>query len=223
MIFPSTMSRSWPALRPAFRSGLKHRAPSQGLISAQWPSYYLALVFLLSAGVVMPLNAQNDLASQATELMRAGKFHDAELLWRQLEQQYPRNATIHGNLGVVLAQQGKLEPAAAEYHKSLAIRPDQPDVSYNLGVAEFKQGHFSAAIPAFEMAAKEVPEDHRSTILLGMSYFGLRDYARASEYLQRALQYDPSNLELHNVLAQSCLWSRQYDCAIDGVQEHSGC
>ena len=93
---------------------------------------------------------------------------------------------IHGNLGVTLAQQGKLEPAAAEYRKSLAIKPDQPDVSYNLGVAEFKQGHFSAAIPAFELVAKEKPEDHRSTVLLGMSHFGLRDYAKASQYLQKA-------------------------------------
>jgi Flp pilus assembly protein TadD len=46
--------------------------------------------------------------------MRAGKFHDAELLWRQLAQQHPKDASIHGNLGVALAQQGKLEPATIE-------------------------------------------------------------------------------------------------------------
>ena len=124
-----------------------------------------------------------------------------------------------------------LKPAATEYRKSLALKSDQPEVAFNLGVAEFKQGHFSAAIPAFELVAKEKPEDHRSTILLGMSYFGLRQYAKASQYLQTALQDDPSNLELHNVLAQSCLWSHQYDCALteyksilavnpDAVQAH---
>jgi tetratricopeptide (TPR) repeat protein len=100
-----------------------------------------------------------------------------------------------------------------------------------MGIAEFKQGHFSAAIPAFERLAKENPEDPRSTVLRGMSYFGLHQYDRASRYLQTALQNDSSNLELHNVLAQSCLWSRQYDCALtefksivavnpDAVQAH---
>jgi tetratricopeptide (TPR) repeat protein len=231
MIFLSQRVPNKLARRPAFRRLLKDRAQDRGRTSARLRRYYFALIFLLSFCAVFPLGAQNDLPSRATELMRAGKFHDAELLWRQLEQQYPKDAGIHGNLGVALAQQGKLEPAAAEYHKSLAIKPDQPDVSYNLGVAEFKQGHFSDAIPAFEIVAKEKPEDHRSTVLLGMSYFGLRDYAKASQYLQKASQDDPSNLELHNVLAQSCLWSRQYECALteyksilavnpDAVQAH---
>jgi Flp pilus assembly protein TadD len=94
---------------------------------------------------------------------------------------------VHSSLGVALAQQGKLEPATTEYRKSLALKPHQPDVSFNLGIAEFKQGHFSAAIPAFELLAKEKPEDHRSALLLGMSYFGLRQYAKANPYLQRAL------------------------------------
>ena len=82
--------------------------------------------------------------------MQAGKFRDAELLWRQLEQQHPTDAVIHANLAVALAQQGELEAATIEYHKSLTLKPDQPEVAFNLGVAEFKQGHFSAAISAFE-------------------------------------------------------------------------
>ena len=68
------------------------RARSHGLISDRWLNCWFALIFLLSAWAVLPLHAQNDLARQASELMRAGKFHDAELLWRQLEQQYPKNA-----------------------------------------------------------------------------------------------------------------------------------
>jgi len=170
----------------------------------------MALVFFYS----QVLSAQNDVAMKASQLMQAGNFHDAELLWRQLAQSYPKNAEIHSNLAVSLAQQAKLEQAAVEYRKSLAIKPDQPEVQYNLALAEFKQGHFSAAVPLFEVLAQKKPEDHRPTVLLGMSFFGLRDYAKASQYLQAAIQFDPSNLELHNVLAESCLWSRQYDCAL---------
>ena len=47
-----------------------------------------------------------------------------------------------------------------------------------------------------------------------MSYFGQREYAQAVPYLQSASSAEPANLELHNVLAQSCLWSRQFECAM---------
>ena len=218
------------ALRPVFRRLWTCHARGKKLISVDWFNHQ-GIFCLLLICASLPLHGQNNLALQASELMRAGKFHDAELLWRQLEQQNPKEAMIHANLGVALAQQGKLEPATAEYRKSLALAPTQPEVAFNLGIAEFKQGHFSAAIPAFELVEKEKPEDGRSTVLLGMSYFGLRQYAKANPYLLKALQNDSSNVELHNVLAQSCLWSEQYDCALtefksilavnpDAVQAH---
>lgn len=181
--------------------------------------------------VFIPLHAQDDTANQGVELMRAGKFHDAEAVWRQLEKRFPNNPEIHSNLGVSLAQQGQFEPAATEYRKSLALSPKQPEVAYDLGLAEFKQGHFTQAISAFKTAARLKPEDTRSTLLMGMSYYGSRQYSLAKPYLQQASRNDPSNLELHNVLAQSCLWSHQYDCALgefksilsanpDAVQAH---
>ena len=120
--------------------------------------------------------------------MRTGKFHDAELLWRQLEQHYPKTLRYIATWASHSRNKDNLEPATTEYRKSLALEPHQPEVEFNLGIAEFKQGHFSAAIPAFELSAKEKPDDHRSTLLLGMSYFGLRQYAKAIPYLQSAAQ-----------------------------------
>src|SRR4051794_19623759 len=76
------------------------------------------------------LSAQTDAAAKASQLMQSGNFRDAEMLWRQLAARYPRNAEVHGNLGVCLAQQGKLQQAAAAYRKSLEIKPDQTEVRY---------------------------------------------------------------------------------------------
>lgn len=89
--------------------------------------------------IALPLYGQNDVAGQASELMRAGRFHDAELLWRQLEHRYPENASVHSNLGIALAQQGELRQAADEYRKSLTLKPDQSDVAFNLGLAELSK------------------------------------------------------------------------------------
>jgi tetratricopeptide (TPR) repeat protein len=48
-----------------------------------------------------------------------------------------------------------------------------------------------------------------------MCHHGAHEYAKATPYLQQAVQNDPSNLELRNVLAQNCLWGHQYECAMD--------
>jgi Flp pilus assembly protein TadD len=53
---------------------------------------------------------RDDLARQAVELMQAGRFHEAEILWRQLQVGSPNDPAIHSNLGVTLAQQGRLKP-----------------------------------------------------------------------------------------------------------------
>src|ERR1700754_1995075 len=136
--------------------------------------------------------AQESQTAQASRLMQSGNFHEAETLLRELARSHSSSAEIHGNLGVCLSQQGKLADAAAEYRRSLEIKPNQPDVMYNLGLAEFKQGDFKSAIRIFESLVQKRPEDKRSVILLGMSHFGLRQYDKATLYLRKAVQADLS-------------------------------
>src|ERR1700722_10411041 len=204
----------WLAMRCVLEKlGTRHTR-RVAFISKQRP-LSLALMVLLLSMTAVSVHGQDNLAAQASALMQAGKFHDAELLWRQLEAQEPKNSSVHNSLGFALAQQGELDLAAVEYQSSLTLDPHQPDVAFALGVTEFKRGHFSAAIPEFESFARAKPEDPRGALLLGMSHYGLHEYTKATPYLQKAIQNDPSNLELRNVLAQNCLWDQQYDCAMD--------
>ena len=86
------------------------------MIYGRGPKYWMVVVTLaLLMARVPSLSAQDDLAVKASQLMQAGKFHDAEALWRQLAVTHPRSAEVYGNLGVCLSQQGKLQQAAAEY------------------------------------------------------------------------------------------------------------
>jgi tetratricopeptide (TPR) repeat protein len=54
---------------------------------------------------------------------------------------------------------------------------------------------------------------------MGMSHYGLAEYAAASQYLQRAAKSDPQNLTLLLTLAHSCLYSRQYPCVLDAFHQ----
>ena len=73
----------------------------------------------------------------------------------------------------------------------------------------------SAAFKSADVAT----DDQRIPVLVGMSYFGLHQYANAIPYLENASKADPANLEIHNVLAKSCLWSKKYDCALGEFKE----
>jgi len=174
----------------------------------------LKLLLLLSAIAASPplrsLAPQPDV-QQAIALSNAARYPEAEAAWKKLARAQPKNPAIHAALAFTLAQQNLLEAAVTEYRKSLALDPHQPDVSLNLGLAEFKQGKFAAAIEPF-LAAEQSP---RTRVLLGMSFYGSRAYAKAVPYLQEAVTADPSNPKLRTVLAESCLWSAQYSCAMD--------
>ncbi len=50
--------------------------------------------------------------------------------------------------------------------------------------------------------------------LLGLSCYGAKRFAEAAKYLELPTKADPKNIELHRVLAQSCLSAKQYSCAL---------
>ena len=45
-----------------------------------------------------------------------------------------------------------------------------------------------------------------------MSLYGDKEYAQAMEYLEPVSQVEPGNLELHEIIAECCLWSKNYAC-----------
>jgi len=52
-----------------------------------------------------------------------------------------------------------------------------------------------------------------------MSYYGDKQFAKAAEALKPIAQANPSNAELQQLLAQSCLWAHDYPCALDGFRD----
>ena len=177
------------------------------------PSLHLSLILISLLGACLPLPSQTQQPEiqQAIALTQAARYPEAEAAWKKLAEAQPNNPAIHAALAHVLAQQNLLDQAAIEYRKSLTLDPHQPDVSLNLGLAEFKQGKFAAAIDPL-LAARQ---DSRTNVLLGMSFYGSRAYGKAVPYLQTSVAADPTNAKLHTVLAESCLWSAQYDCAMN--------
>jgi tetratricopeptide (TPR) repeat protein len=56
-------------------------------------------------------------------------------------------------------------------------------------------------------------------MLVGVSHYGLAEYAEAASFLRQAAAQDPPNLPLRLALAHSCLWSKQMQCVLDVYKE----
>ena len=77
--------------------------------------------------------------------------------------------------------------------KALTLNPKLPGVELNLGLAEFKQGHFPAAATALRAALLADASNAQARTLLGLSYYGERKFDLASQYLEPAAKADPAN------------------------------
>jgi Ca-activated chloride channel homolog len=130
---------------------------------------------LRSALLLLPaLLFPNALASPATalKLYEAGRYAEAQQLYRQLLDQNPNDPRLHFNLGTAAYRAGDLEQALRSFTNSLTA-PDlrlQQKSFYNLGNALYQLGETAEPTPAksqlwknaarsFEAALKLNPQD----------------------------------------------------------------
>jgi tetratricopeptide (TPR) repeat protein len=105
----------------------------------------------------------------------------------------------------------------------MALAPNMPGLRLNMGLALFKDGQYRQAIqmftPLLKQAATNPDETQRLNVLIGMSHYGLGEYAAASPFLTQASSNDPTNLNLLLSLAHSCLLSSQFPCVLDAFHK----
>jgi tetratricopeptide (TPR) repeat protein len=159
----------------------------------------------------------------ALALERQGDNVAAEAAWKLCLDANPSNPEAYAHRGLLEARQEHYKEAVPLYRKALELGPQIPSVQLNLGLALFKGGELKQSIEIFDALLKNQPADsHQAlqlTTLLGMAHYGLGEYAQAVPYLQDAAAADAQNLTLKLVLAHSCLWARQYQCALDVYHE----
>jgi len=126
-------------------------------------------------------------------------------------------------LGLLEARQEHYKEAVPLYRKALEINPNVRGLRLNLGLALFKSGDLTGALPEFLMCLKTAPagslDAQRLNILIGMSHYGLAQYEEAVPFLKQAAANDPQNLPLRLALAHSCLWSKQNSCVMEVYKE----
>ncbi len=183
----------------------------------------LVLALFLIATPALAQAPSPDLRQSALTLEQQGQFAESEEAWRAFLKTHPSDPEPYAHLGLLEARQDHYKEAIPLYRKALALKPAMPGLRLNLALALFKAGDLKAAIPEFTILLKSAPpnspEALRYTILLGMSHYGLSQFAEAAPYLKTAAAADPQNLPIRLALAHSYLWSKQYSRVLNVYHE----
>ncbi len=102
------------------------------------------------------------------------------------------NSVAHNNLGIALAERGKIDEAIDHYTRALKIKPDYAKAHYNLGNALGKQGRKAEAIDHYTKALKIKPDYVKAHYNLGVVLAEKeKKYDRALFHFRESLRFKP--------------------------------
>jgi tetratricopeptide (TPR) repeat protein len=88
---------------------------------------------------------------------QCGMYANQEILWQTTLQRNPASWMAHVNLGEFLAQQGRLDEAAAQWREAIQMNSGDAAAFYDLGVACSATGRAREAVDDFGKALKIEP------------------------------------------------------------------
>ncbi len=133
--------------------------------------------------------------------LRKTDLFDAEKRFRRVLEIQPTNAQAQLHLGYVLLIQKKYPEARLWLEKSGRSGVPVPEVSYYLGLLAQEQGDDARAIALLEKAVQQLPSYALARIALGSSYLRVKNYPRARQELETAVQLAPDEPSGHYNLA----------------------
>lgn len=115
-----------------------------------------------------------------------GLDHDAERVLRAVVKKYPRNAPAWAQLGILLADTGKVPEAVTALEKAARLAPKDGDVANNLGYVRLAAGDAEGAVTAFHQALELDPASVRTRNNLGLALVRLDRHDEALEAFRAA-------------------------------------
>ncbi len=113
-----------------------------------------------------------------------------------------------------LLQQDKVNEALALLTEALALKPDDEDIHYNLGIAYSRQGDNAQAMAHYEEALRLFPEYTEALNNLGNLYLRLGKTEEAIQRFQLALKILPDHASAWNNLGNALAKGGRLDEAI---------
>ena len=130
------------------------------------------------------------------------------------KHQQARTAQHKAEQGTACYQRGDLRGAIDGYRQALAIKPDYPDVLFNLGIALGDQGDLDGAIASYRKSLAIEPNSHVLSNL-GLALKEQGDLQAAIDCYRKAVVLNPGSPEIVSNLGAALTDQGDVDGAID--------
>lgn len=152
----------------------------------------------------VPLEARElfTAAGSAAYQFLAGHLQDAQEAFDNLFRRFPAAANGHYLYGFLLMQTDP-DSAIDQFKEELKVSPSNANADVMLAWLYLLQNDPAHALPYAQAAFAAQPSASVSLLVLGRSLVRTGELKRGTEYLEKALQIDPGDIEIHIALAHA--------------------
>lgn len=133
---------------------------------------------------------------QGTDLMRQGKFDDAEKIFQSAAQSNPDNPEVAMALGIAELRIGKPAEASKALNHAVELNPNQEGAQLFLGIAYTQMHRVDDAVATLRKAIAEDPKNAQAEMWLGVVELQDGHPEKATAPLDRAAELAPNDLNI---------------------------
>jgi len=186
--------------------------------TSRWSLLVVMLVLLADPHSTVAQSV-DEFFQQGIAAQSAGRFSEAESIWRRILQSDYTNAGAYYYLGIALSDQGKLEEAIAAFRQAIQIDPKNATPYYGLGIALRDQGNLDEAIAAYRQAIQIDPKYDPPYNGLGNALRAQGKLDEAIAAYRQAIQLDPKYAIPYNGLGNALSDQGKLDEAIAAFRQ----
>jgi tetratricopeptide (TPR) repeat protein len=156
----------------------------------------------VALGLALASESQTSELASSEELLRTGRYDEAELVLQREVARDPDSARTQYLLGVARMRLGRPEEAVLPLEKARSLLDrGNPGVFYELGTAYLQTERFDEAIETLSQGTAEAPDDSRIRLQLGFARYQRLDAENARAEFLTVLGREPENPQAHFYLA----------------------
>jgi len=135
---------------------------------------------------------------------QAGRFAEAETIYRQILSQNPNHVEALNLLGTLAAQAGRLDAGLELMRRVIRLHPDLAQAHYNIGIALQRKGQLDEAIASYHQTIRLKPDFAEAYNNLGSALQDIGQLDEAITAFRQAIRLKPdhpgAHVNLGNVL-----------------------
>lgn len=156
--------------------------------------------------------------AEADKLRKAGKLKQAQSICQALLDTYPDYVGALHTLGLICSEQTNYWAALSFFVRAAMLNPKDWTILVNLASVYFHLGAFDMAAHTLEQARAFKDDDPHVQFTLGQVYESQREYDRAADCFERALDLDPRYAGAAHLLGGCCGHLGQVERAADALK-----